>query len=132
MRFSHELLNRVVDASHIIGEACPERAAEAAKLRSAVKAGSPILHTRFRVLLDNALGWGVTFPEEDKRLFGLILSDLGDAGSGRRGRPRGTGEDRTVTFRLRLTVEERTRLNNLAAESGITPSQYVRSKVFPE
>lgn len=46
------------------------------------------------------------------------------------GRPIGTGEDRAITFRLRLTEAERERLDDLAAEAGMTASQYVRSKIF--
>lgn len=47
-----------------------------------------------------------------------------------RGRPTGAGEDRRLTFRLRLTEEERKKLDMLAEESGLTPSQLVRKKVF--
>lgn len=46
------------------------------------------------------------------------------------GRPVGSGEGRTVTFRLLLTPDERERLNELAAEQGQTPSQFVRERIF--
>ena len=42
------------------------------------------------------------------------------------GRPPMAGVPRTVTFRLRLTPEERTHLDTLASASGETPSQYLR------
>ena len=45
------------------------------------------------------------------------------------GRPVGTGHDRCITFRLRLNVEERKALDERATEIGMTPSQYLRSKI---
>ncbi len=48
------------------------------------------------------------------------------------GRPLGSGEGRTITFRLKLTPEERERLDRLAEGAGCTPSQYVRSAVFDD
>lgn len=47
-----------------------------------------------------------------------------------RGRPFGSGEGRDITFRLKLTPDERKRLDDMAEGAGQTPSQYVRSKVF--
>lgn len=48
----------------------------------------------------------------------------------KRGRPFGAGEGRAVTFRLRLTPEERVELDRLAEEQGQTPSQFIRTRVF--
>ncbi len=47
------------------------------------------------------------------------------------GRPT-IADPRAVTFRLRLTPDERDRLNKLAEESGQTPSQFVRDRVFSD
>ncbi len=55
-----------------------------------------------------------------------------DGRHGNPGRPVGSGEGRTVTFRLKLTPEERRRLDEMAQESGETPSQLVRRNVFGE
>lgn len=50
----------------------------------------------------------------------------------RPGRPVGPEGERSVLFRLRLTPEERKRLDDMAAEQGVTPSQLVRKRVFEE
>jgi len=47
------------------------------------------------------------------------------------GRPYKDSDDlRVITFRLKLTKDERQRLAELAEEQGQTPSQYVRSRIF--
>jgi len=48
----------------------------------------------------------------------------------RLGRPPLAGETRCVLFRLRLTPDERARLNAMAEEHGETPSQYIRRVLF--
>jgi len=73
--------------------------------------------------LDTALAWGL--PEE---IINQIIQAVENPAPA--GRPAGSGEDRCVTFRLMLTPEERVELNRLAEESGMTASQYVRSKIF--
>jgi hypothetical protein len=44
----------------------------------------------------------------------------------------GQKQNRNITFRLMLTPTEREQLNTLASDAGQTPSQYVRSVVFPK
>ena len=48
------------------------------------------------------------------------------------GRPPIDGETRDLKFRWRLTPDERRRLDEMAAEQGVTPSQYLRRVVFGE
>ena len=47
-----------------------------------------------------------------------------------RGRPVGSGDDRVITKRLRLTPAENIALDQLVADSGMTFSQYARNKLF--
>jgi hypothetical protein len=50
----------------------------------------------------------------------------------RAGRPniQGTGNERNIPFRIKLTQAERDRLDELAEDAGCTPSQYVRDRIF--
>ena len=70
------------------------------------------------------------------RLSGMETWNLAQlcrgAGYGDRnmGRPPIDDETRADTFRWRLTPTERRRLDEMAAEHGQTPSQYLRSVVF--
>lgn len=44
--------------------------------------------------------------------------------------PKEVPAQRDVTFRLRLTADERERLDEMAAEAGMTASQYARKQIF--
>lgn len=45
------------------------------------------------------------------------------------GRPVGSGQDRTILFRLRLNAGERAELDRRAEEAGQTPSQWLRERI---
>jgi hypothetical protein len=82
------------------------------------------------VLLNNATGAAVEYSREEKRLFGEIMIDLDSIEKPGPGRPVGTGDNRVITFRLKLTLEERAKLDELAEAAGQTPSQLVRDRIF--
>lgn len=46
------------------------------------------------------------------------------------GRPIGSGQDRNVTKRLRLTIEEGAALDQLVSDSGLTFSQFARNRLL--
>ncbi len=46
------------------------------------------------------------------------------------GRPAGTGQDRVVTERFKVTPEEAIELKRRAAAAGISKSRYIRDRVL--
>jgi hypothetical protein len=118
------LINKINDAIDVLKLKTPDVSTEATKMLRAIGAGSPILGTRFRTLIDNALNSDGhdEFTREDKQLFGEIMIELSGGNTY-------DGEGRTVTKRIRFTPSEVERLEIDAQNTGDTFSQYVRRKL---
>lgn len=109
-----EILKQVIAKS-------PEAARDAVKCLQAIAEGSPMAQIRFRHVIEVALGDPqANFAESERAEMAVLLIDQAD----------GQETGRTATVRFRVTETERMLLRDLAANEGVSESEFIRRKVF--
>ncbi len=110
-----EMLKQIIAKS-------PDAARDAVKCLQAIAEGSPMVQIRFRHVIEVALGDPQgNFSENERAEMAELLIDQADGGQE-------TG--RTATVRFRVTETERMLLRDLAANDGVSESEFIRRKIF--
>ncbi len=112
--------DKIARALQIIIMRAPQCAREVSKFQDAVSKKSGILYKRFRVLVDNAMSGEERedFTQEEKSLLGEVLLAL-------------SPERKTdVLPTIRVTPAEREKVEEDAANAGLSVSAYVRERLL--
>ena len=106
----------IADAVDVILSRHPASAAEATRLQRAIQVDSPMIASRFRLLVENSEHAKYTAEEQQ------IIADAVAALSG--------NPSRDQVIRLRVTQEEKAEITAAAEDAGQTISEYVRQRLL--
>lgn len=110
----------MIDALRIIVAKSPYAAQEAMKCIQSIKAKSPMVHNRYNRAVEMAFSdHQANFSPDERELIASFIEG-------------GTGSNRSMTVRFRVTTEENEDLIARAAADDVGVSEYIRSLLWPD
>lgn len=111
----------MIDALRIIVAKSPLAASQAVQCIAAIKAKSPVLQQRYNRVVELAFSDSQAdpFTSEERQLIAEHVTGEG-----------GEGSAKTFDVRVRVNASEKAEIQRLAADAGLTVSDYIRSRIF--
>jgi len=111
----------MINALRIIIAKSPIAASQAVQCIAAIKAKSPVLQQRYNRVVEMAFSdpQSEPFTAEERQLIAEHVTGEG-----------GEGSAKLLDVRVRVNASEKAEIQRLAADVGLTVSDYIRSKIF--
>ena len=110
----------MIDALRIIIAKSPQAAAQAVQCIAAIKARSPMLQHRYNRVAETAFSdpQAEPFTPEERLIVAEHINDEG-----------GEGSAKLLDVRVRVNNAEKAEVQRLAADAGMTVSDFIREKI---